>query len=67
MRGVSWDERMTSMGSWKQGNWEPELAGVFSEGEKSFRDGLVNFVQCVKRLQGILGEVHPGDAVLGSS
>ena len=67
MHGVSWDERMTSVGSWKQGNWEPKLGGVFSEGDQSFRDGFVNFIQCVKRLQVILGEVHSGDAIPGSA
>lgn len=63
MRGVSWDERMTSAGTSKQGNGGPELEGVFSEGEEGFRDGFVNFIRCVKRLQVVLGEVHPGDAI----
>lgn len=65
MGGVSWDERMTSVGSWKQGSWEPELGGVFSEGEQGFRVGFVNFIQCVKRLQVVLGEVHLGEAISG--
>lgn len=66
MRGVNWDEKMTSVGSWKQGNWEPELGGIFSEGDLGFRDGFVRFIQCVKHVQVILGEVHPGDAVSGT-
>ena len=58
MRGISWDERMTSVGSWKQGNWEPELGAIFSDGELSFREGFVNFIRFVKRLQTMLGELE---------
>lgn len=60
IRGIDWDERMTSVGSWKQGNWEPELGMIFAQGQQSFREGFVEFIQCVIRSQIILDEMHPG-------
>lgn len=59
--GTNWDERLTSVGSLTQGNWEPELEVVFLEGEATFKAGFVKLIQLVKYLQAILGEIHPGD------
>ena len=57
MRGINWDEGMTPVVAGKQ----LELGKILAQGEQSFRDGFVKFIQCVKHLQMILGEVHPGD------
>lgn len=59
MRGIDWDESMTSVGGWKQDSWKPELDKIFSRGESSFKDGFIRFIQCVIRLQTILGEMTP--------
>lgn len=67
MRGMNWDEKMTSVGSWKEGNWEPELGMIFSEGKMGFKDGFLKFIQFVKLSQEFLGEVHPGESSSSSS
>ncbi|MBE3042060.1 hypothetical protein IMZ48_05655 [Candidatus Bathyarchaeota archaeon] len=54
---------MTAVGAGKQ----LELGKILAQGEHSFRDGFVKFIQCVKHLQMILGEVHPGDPTSSSA